>query len=304
MFTKITLAAAIALLLPLAGHAQETFTIKIKRNSKGLATHHERTWTVVADGKRTYDNWNSWTPVKANIILTEAFDQTVLPNPDPRQKATALKRTYQKAAAKVDDDAKVLPYQGKTVIIEKTEGKFNYQYEDGGNIAGEDAEWLDKEFIEAKRDGDLGLESKPWLWPATAVAVGHSWKVDMAELIREFAAQEAKIEADAAKAIGTGKLLKAYKKGGRQYGDFQFKLEIPVKSVSNGGITLSMQPGAKIVMEITDSSCIDGSETHTRFKVGLTFDGTAVDAGNPQCKALLSLRKSCEEVVEEMAQKK
>ncbi len=136
----------------------------------------------------------------------------------------------------------MLPYQGKTIIIEKKDGTFGFRYEGGGAINGDDAKWLDKEFNDDKEDSGFDLESK--LMPAKAVAVGDSWKIDMADIVKDFGKQ-GKMEGDAAKAAGTGKLLKAYKKDGRQYGDLQFKLEIPVKSITAEGNTIPLQPGAK-----------------------------------------------------------
>ncbi len=89
MHLRITLAAAIALLLPLASHAQETFTIKFKKGSAAVVTHQERSSTTVENIKVSDTNGKELQNVVTTTVLAEAYDETILEKPDPKKKATA-----------------------------------------------------------------------------------------------------------------------------------------------------------------------------------------------------------------------
>jgi hypothetical protein len=107
---------------------------------------------------------------------------------------------------------------------------------------------------------DGGMMARPeleklWL-PKNAVAVGASWKIDMQKIVIKLANYGA-LELDAAKSTGQGTLVKAYKKDGRQFGEMEFKMEMPVVTVEQK--LIKFEAGTKLVLEAKYDGCIDGT---------------------------------------------
>jgi hypothetical protein len=304
MFGKSTLALTVVLVLSQPVQAQETFTIKLKSDTKGTSTHHLKDSTE-AERIKVSDSANNVLDEKTkNTVLSEVFDQTVLERPDAKKKPTALKRTYTKATVKVEDDTEVLPYQGKTIVIEYKDGRYHFRYEGGAAIEGDDAKYLDKEFNKEQTDDDLNFETM--LIPPKAVSVGEAWKVDVAGLLKALT-KEGKMTADAEKSTGTGKLVKVYKKNGRQFGDLHYKIEVAVQAImdKDSGNEIKLQPGAVLVVEVTMSACIDGSELGTKGTFAFNFDGTVILlVDGMDIHVLVSARHKGETTVSELGGKK
>src|SRR5207244_6890304 len=117
-----------------------------------------------------------------------------------------LKRAYKKAQRIVDGDRRTLPFQGETVLIEKKADGFTFEIVDGETVMGEDAKELHEEFNKGGASKLVEL-----FLPRKAVKAGESWKVDVGVLAKEFS-KDGKIEIDASKCTGSGKLVKAYQK--------------------------------------------------------------------------------------------
>jgi hypothetical protein len=220
--------------------AEDAYTIKIKKGGKGDTRQvdgrdaEETTFKVEGPDGKVLEN------KEEKKASTQAYRETILERPDADKKATRLRRHYTRARVQTGGAERTLPYEGKTVLIEKKGGKYHFTVEGGGELTGRDAEKLDKEF--AKHDsGDL-LEQA--LLPRKAVRVNETWKIDPKPLLEDMAP----LEADEGKVAGTGKLLRAYRKDGKQFGVLEFRVEVPLKGTFRAGDDkVQVQPGSKVV---------------------------------------------------------
>jgi hypothetical protein len=289
------------LAVPALAPAQESYTIKIKKSAKGSWTREQKTEDNLESTKVSDNNGKTLDEKKKTTKLVSVYDQTVLERPDPKKKATALKRTYEKAVVTTEEGTKDLPYQGKTVIIEKKDGKYHFKYENGGEITGDAAKWLDKEFNREKEESDIDYEEL--MLPKMAVKTGETWKIPMDELVKAFE-KDSKMTTHADKCTGTGTLVKAYKKDGRQWGDMQFKVQMPLKSAKEGNTDIALQPGSVVVLEANVSACIDGSVEDGKALVTWQLTGTAlVPADNPMARVELQFRSTSDSTTTEVLKK-
>jgi hypothetical protein len=210
--------------------------------------------------------------------------------------ATKMRRTYEKARIIKDGKTTTLPYEGKTVLIEKKGDKYVFTV-DGKELTGDDAVLLNKEFAKEK-DNSKDLEEI--LLPRKAVAVNETWKVDVAAFAKEFGKEDG-FAFDLTKATGTGKLLRAYKKDGKQYGVLEFKLEFPIKSLGMGAQKITMQPGSLITFTFLVDACIDGTAANSSMKAEAVMkaSGTLTVDGQ-EFKVTLDYRNTTQESQEEL----
>jgi hypothetical protein len=122
-------------------------------------------------------------------------------------------------------------------------------------VAGPAAALLEQEFANKSDKNTSQL-----MMPKTPVKAGDEWKVDMAPLLEDFN-KRSQMEGNAAKATGTGKVIKLYKKDGRQYGELLIKMSIPVTAAGQGKSRLKFSEGSTLVIEGRMDVCIDGSAT-------------------------------------------
>jgi hypothetical protein len=175
-----------------------------------------------------------------------------------------LKRTYKKAFRTIDGDRRTLPFQGETVLIEKKGGAFEFRIEDGETLEGEDVNELHEEF----NKGGMRKLIEVFL-PRKAVKVNEPWTVDAAKIAKEFS-KDGKIKIDPDKSTGTGKLLKAYQKSGKQFGVLEVTVNLPVTHLDHEGNLTPTKQG-KFVIKVESEGPIDGSIDQTQTKV--SFDG-------------------------------
>lgn len=262
MIRRTCLAVGLGLLLIHArARAEDPVAIKLRDPVKGDTLQVNRTEetqsqskVVDAAGKVLVMN-----DEKGNKVAV--YRETILEKPEGRAKPTRLKREYEKAQVQAKDKTETLPYQGKTVLIEKKDGKFQFRIEGGEEIKGADARVLDEEFN--KQDSDFDLQKA--LLPKGAVARDEPWKIDMEPITTAFG-KNAKMQIDAAKSKGTGKLTKVYTKDQAQFGVLEFHLELPVMELGDGKDKIALDPGAKWTMDIIMDGCIDGSRTDGTMK--------------------------------------
>jgi hypothetical protein len=177
------------------------------------------------------------------------YTDEVIENPKNEKRATKLKRTYEKAAVGKGGDAKTLPVEGKTVLIEKKGDKYAFTV-DGEALTGESLKLLEDEF--GKKDGP---EPRELMLPKTPVKPGDTWKVDPGEIAKAFGPTGPMLAKDEVKAGGT--LVKAYKKDGRQFGVIELVFEAPVTGLGEKS-PLAVKDG-KMTLKITGDGCIDGT---------------------------------------------
>jgi hypothetical protein len=208
-----------------------------------------------------------------------------------------IKRTYEHAERVIDGTRQTLPYQGKTLAIEKKNNQFEFRIEgEDSALDGKEAEELWEEF----NKGDFRkLLSDPML-PRKAVKVGEGWKVDAGLLAKEFT-KDGKIEIDDTKAKGSGKLVKAYQKDGKQYGIIELALEFPVTALTGDGNRVPTKEG-KITIKAVREGPIDGSNGTSTLSV--SFDGdirAEFNANNMDLMLMIMVRARAEETRTPMA---
>jgi alpha-glucosidase (family GH31 glycosyl hydrolase) len=246
----------------------EAITIKIKETVQGDSYNIDATKTnkvmsklVDAQGKVLME-MNE----EATEIMT--YKETVL-KVEANKKPTKLEREYTKAEVKKAAKTEDLGLAGKTVLIERKGDKYTFTFKDGGEIKGAAAKVLAEEFKDKNEESN---QMEKLLLPKNAVKAGDEWKLDMDPILKEFGKGEG-IDIDKAKAAGTGKLVKAYKKDGKQFGELQFKMELPIKSLNNG--QLKFPDGAKMVLEFSIDGCIDGTSGAGTNNMKMNLNGTA-----------------------------
>jgi hypothetical protein len=282
----LALVAAVLAGAPTA-RGQEKYEIKIARAKQGDTELVEKTEVETATFKVVDKDGNAVkepgpTTKETRLVYRETFVE----KPAGAHRATKVKRTYQKAEVVADDKVTPLVYHGKTVLIEKKGDKYHFQIEGGAELTGEDAELLEKEF--GKKDSGVDIEKV--MLPGKAVAVGEGWVVDAAAVAKDWADPK-RPTLDAAKVKVTGKLLKAYKKDGRQFGLLQYELVLPVKSFPDkDGKPIEAEPGAKFVATITGDVCIDGTLARADSKVRVDVNATLAVPDNPQFRYVITGR--------------
>lgn len=189
--------------------------------------------------------------------------------PDPKKAATLVKRVYEKAEVSVNGAANPVPLQGKTVLIERKDGKASYKYEGGGAVGEEEAKLLDKDFKDDNpKGGDLG---KKFL-PSDTMKIGEEVKLSARDLAKEFGLDPNQFVIDFDKATASVALTKIYKKNGSDHGDIIFKVALPIKGMKVPQMDFKFKEGAVFLIEFGISGCVDGtaSDATMRIKAGLS----------------------------------
>jgi hypothetical protein len=275
-FVKSALVVGI-LALATSGRAQEAVTIKVKTSKDGDSVLVARTSTVTTKANVTDGNGNVIADTKTIEGGKADYLETVIRR-EGTKSPTKLERSYTKAERLNDDGAVDLELAGKTVVIEKKEGKFAFAFKGGDEVMGPALDALTKEFNK-KADRDVELDRL--VLPKNAVKPGESWKIDMEPLVKDFARGLGGVtDVDIAKSTGTGKLIKTYKKDGMLFGVMEIKLVMPINSLGNGPGKLVFTAGAKVDFLVNQDVCIDGATDAGTAKRKMVMAGTAGVAGN------------------------
>lgn len=249
-------------LSPLAAPAQE-YTIKPGKPAVG------EPFQVKADGNfdvefKLLDAGGQAVMEKKEVKATSAtFREIGLARDPATGDFTKLKRTYKKAQRTTDGDRRALLYQGETVLIEKKGGAWEFQIEGGETLEGQDAKELFDEF------NKNAARLIPLFLPKKAVKVDEPWTYDVGLIVKELT-KEGKIDIDPAKSTGSGKLLKAYQKDGKQFGVLEWTITLPVTHLIHDDNKTPTKEG-KIVIKLESDGRIDGGSGPSSLKVA--FDG-------------------------------
>ena len=158
---------------------------------------------------------------------TAKFKEEILEG-KPGQHPIKIERTYTDASTRSEDVSKKHAYDHKTVLIEKKDDGYHFTI-NGKELKGEEAGDLPETF---KADKPTDQDMDKLMVPQKPVGVGESWTIDGKKLTKLFGDEEKVAKAfDLSKAKATGKLLKAYKKDGHQFGVLEYKIEVPVKAL-------------------------------------------------------------------------
>ncbi len=236
--------------------AQEKYTIKLRVTDEDEPELVERTETE-SGGPSIIDMQGKATPLKTvDTKIRYVYRETLLDRPSLARPPVKLKRHYTTAETTTDGKTTTLPLQGKTVLIEKKGARYHFQVEGGGELAGPAAAPLDQEFNKKQLTDMVRV-----LVPARAVAVGDTWKIDAGLLTAAMKAVPGDFAIDPTGVTITGKLLKAYRQDGKQFGVLRLEIVVPLKSIPYGKETVPLEKGAKMVLSSELDGCIDGSST-------------------------------------------
>ena len=254
-----------------ASAADETYTIKLYKSKKGEKADHEK-------------NEESKNNVVINVMgqtmkqemtgsKKEAYTEEILERKDgdKDKKATKLTRTYTVAEKTEKGETTKAVYTGETVLIEKKGDKYEFTMK-GKMLKEDEAPDLFKSFNKS----DDEPQNEDFL-PKDPVKVGESWKVPADKTEKMFKALgEEKMKIDAKKSTVGGKLLKAYKKDGAQFGTIELNLTLFVTGIDlGGGQFADTKAGSKMDLKATIDTCIDGTVEYEDGKMDVGIDLTA-----------------------------
>jgi hypothetical protein len=239
----------LGLVLALTAHAQDgPVTIKLKKLGPGEKSRETKTESGTTKVTVTVMGMERGVSDEKGTGKFVYIDE-VIERPAGANKPTKLKRTYETAEVTKNGQSEDVGLAGKTVLIEKKGDKYTFSA-DGKDLTGKGAELLGKEFNKPDTPEEVFLPKGP-------VKVGDTWKLEVAEVTKELAAEG--ITIDAAKSTATGKLTKLYKKDASQFGVFEVKMDLAVTKVSGGGMEIPLKAG-KLNIELVFDGCLDGSQ--------------------------------------------
>jgi hypothetical protein len=259
LFGLLSVAAAAA---PV--RVQDAYEIKLKKNSKGDVFTHSKQESEDAIFKLEGPDGSVLSEKKEAKAVVEEYKETIL-DKEKGKRAVKLRREYRKATVKTGDKETPLAYDGKTLTIEKKDGKYHFTLEDGKELLGKDAELLDRSFNKPGGDDSDDDDLEKAFLPKKPVKANETWKFDPAAIVKVLEKDsKTPLPVDKSKMTGQGKLARVYKKDGRQFGTFDIDIQLPLKG------ELAMGKGAAATVQ-------DGSKMHFRAKFDGCIDGTSTD---------------------------
>jgi len=222
-----------------------TYTIKLRDQQTGDKTDIVKT----RSGSMSQTTANATTTVKekSKFEYTESVIETAPGEPRP----TKVTRAY-KVAEKADQkgDMHSLSYAGKTVAIEK--------YLKGYKITADGKSLPNQEQVELGDDVAGGRGNFDGMLPKTAVKVGEEWAVDIAAVKGISGKMPFEYHKDKSKI--TGKLVRAYKKDGQQWGVIDWKIALVFDThAPNGSPIRGALPSQMIYDTVIDGSSRAGT---------------------------------------------
>ena len=244
--------------------ADETYTLKLYKSKKGDKSENEKTengkttFTLVIGGKKDTE--------EIKDSSKDVFVEEILEKGPGDKRATKLTRTYSVAEKTVKDKTTKAVYAGKTVLIEKKGEKYELSV-DGKALKEDEA----KELFNSFNKKDDEPEDQDFL-PTEPVKVGGSWTVPADKSEKMFKTLDDKMKADPKKSKIEGKLLKAYKKDGAQFGTIELTITMFVTEIDLDGQVVKTSADSKMVLKGTVDTCIDGTVDFEDGKVEVTID--------------------------------
>ena len=257
---KVTVVAGLVVaLFAAAVAAQDAVEIKIdkpKVGDKVKVTVNEK-----AESKMTISFGGKDMAKNETKTKSVVYTDKVLAVGDGARRPTKLERTYEKAELGADGKSATLSVEGKTVVIEKKGDKYAFTV-DGKELTGDAAKLLGDEFNKEDKDDPRTL-----MLPGKPVKPGDTWKIDAEKLTKglgkDLVVDKSKIEA-------TGKLVKAYKQDGKQFGVLELKITAPISDVG-GKAMLKVKEGSTVTVTLTGDGVIDGSSPQGKSNAVMRF---------------------------------
>jgi len=246
---------ALALTAGLAAAADETYTIKVAEfPPQGESVKVSATEGMTQVLKVSDENGKVVRNQKTVASKTNVYTEKTLKAEG--NKRVKYQRAYDKAIEKVGDMEKKHPYQGRTVVFARVEGKYVVSAEGEPKLEEKDLAALADE---ANRE--TGDKLREALLPKKAVKVGDKWSLPAKQLTKLM--EGAPLDPDTVK--GEGKLIKAYKKDGKQFGVMEFTFSYDNKK---DGVKLG-----RTDFTTTLDTAIDGSATTGTMTVKVKVAG-------------------------------
>src|SRR5262245_59495898 len=177
----------------------EKYTIKVARfTPKGTPLKANDKVTLKSFVKISDADGNLLMNADQNKSSLRVYEETTLEAKEGKR--TKFTRKYEKAKDVDNDEADNKPYHGRTVVYEKSDGKWSLKAEGTMELSQDDLKDLADQVKRSDRPQDA-------LYPSKAVKVGETWKLDAKEFATLFDAL--KMNPDTVK--GLGKLVKAHK---------------------------------------------------------------------------------------------
>lgn len=248
--------------------AEETYLLKVYQSKKGDKSDVEKTNQgtnkIIVNVNGTNNNQEVQTGDK------EIYTEEILEKKEGDRNATKLTRKY--TIAEKTEKGKTIKtvYSGETVLIEKKGKEFEFSI-DGKKLTKDEAPELFKKF---NKSDDEPTDQE--MLPAEAVKVGGTWKVPVEKsekMFKTLGVDEMKI--DVKKSSISGKLLKAYKKDGAQFGVLELTISVFILEIDLGGQFAPTKAGSKIVITGTIDTCIDGTINREEAKKVVSIAMTA-----------------------------
>ncbi len=266
---------------------EATFTIKLEDEvGRGKSVVTTKTHKAAGSMKIATPAGKVVNEVSLDETGEEVYTETVLEK--GKKKATKLKRVY----TKMTKSGKPASYQGQTILFELKGSKYEASVEGDGEVPQKDL----KELVKSM-NLDLDFDMNKAMVPKKPVKVGESWNPDKAVVLKGLAASFGS-EIDASKSTVEAKLLRAYKRGDKQFGvlEFTFKLaltrlatitfdtpatfEVTMKldtAIDGSSPALTMtgstqlkgkgeleQGGAKLIVDLTETRSVKGSQSEEK----------------------------------------
>jgi hypothetical protein len=257
--------------------AEESHTIKRKELAAGEAAQVERTDTLktttllVAKSAKSGDKGDTKFIDKTDTTAESyAYKETVLEREGGQP--TKFERAYTKAQLTAGGPAADLPFKDKTVVIEKKGERYTFTYKGGKALSPVEAQFLELEFN--RTAAERGEVARPTP-PTGSVEVDKEWKLDAAEMLKPLE-KGGELSFDTAKATGTGRLAKVYKKDDKTFGELRYTVKVPLRSFGQGTAKLNLKAGSSATFDVTQDVCIDGTADTgvLRTKTELSAKGT------------------------------
>jgi len=259
VLSALALAAACVLAAPLTRadddkkSDDEKYTIKVaKFTPKGQPIKASEKVGVKSAVKITDGDGNLLMDVKQDKSTLRVYEEKTLEVTEGKR--TKYSRKYEKAKDVDGDESDNKVYQGRTIIYEKSDGKWSVTAEGKPELSEDDLKDLSEQVNRSDRPEDA-------LYPKKAVKVGDKWTLPAKETAKLF--ETLKMDPDTLK--GEGKLVKAHKKGKQQWGTIEYVISFE-----------SDLPGlkkAKGTMKATIDQPIDGSSAESKGTFAIKWAG-------------------------------
>jgi hypothetical protein len=257
----------VVVVLAAPAFAEESYTLKFKIDPDAGKTVQHHSYDTSTGSSKFFDTEGKLLLEQKKEGNESTYRVTILGR-DKDGKATKKVRVYEKATEKEDGKSKTFSYQGRTLVIEKVDGK------DRIGVVGEPP--LDPKDVEKLyKDLDKKSETKAILdnlSPGKPVKVGDSWPVP----VKPISEALDDMPVDLAKSSVAAKLVKVYSKGKSQYGTFELTMKFVLSGKSEkDGVSFDFQKPAEFMVNETMDVAIDGSTVERTEAGNVTMKGEA-----------------------------